>query len=184
MTLDAHFRTILAKAQLRQGILSWAARTTWGLETTIPAWSATLLTNDLRRKTTRGRAKPRATGHARLAWRATRDGPRDAYGRRGALRRKATRDALLTNVVGHGLISSGSCIPDDLLNRLDTQAINVAARRLSGLPRITRIEALRSASGTHSSRNHYAHHCALFLHSTLMCAARGVRGHGEESVSR
>ena len=68
---------------------------------------------------------------------------------------KFTRAALLTCLLRYGLVLTGSCIPDDLLNKLDAQLINVAARKLPGLPMITRVEALHFILGTHSIRNLY-----------------------------
>ena len=131
MTLDAHFKVLLAKAQLRQGILTRVARTSWGLETTIL---------------------------------------------------KVTHDALLTSLLRYGLVVMGSCIPDDLMDKLDTQIINVAARRIVGLPITTRVEALHFIAGTHSSRNLYSYHCAVFLHSTLVCHGSGLRGQIQKEI--
>ena len=116
VTLDAHFRVLLAKAQLRQGILSRVARTSWGLETTIL---------------------------------------------------KVTHDALLTSLFRYGLVLVGSCVPDDLLNKLDTQVINVAARSICAADRSMGIETLHFATGTHSFRNQYVVRCALMLDSVL-----------------
>ena len=47
---------------------------------------------------------------------------------------KITHDALVTSFVRYGLILVGSCLPDDLANRMDTQVINPAARRIANLP--------------------------------------------------
>ena len=88
---------------------------------------------------------------------------------------RVTHDALINSLLRYGLVFTGTCLPDDLLNKLDTGVINIAARRISGLPRIARIEALHFVSGTHSSRNLYAQHCGNFLHLVLTSHASGIR---------
>ena len=70
---------------------------------------------------------------------------------------------------------TGSCLPDDLLNKIDSRVANVASRKISGLPYITRIEALHFVAGTRSIRNPYRHHCGQFLHQVLLCEGGGVR---------
>ena len=73
----------------------------------------------------------------------------------------------MTSLLRYGVIVTGSCLPDDLVNRLDTAVINTAARRINGLPLSTRIETLHFLSNTHSMRNMYVQHCALFVRRTL-----------------
>ena len=53
--------------------------------------------------------------------------------------------------------------------------VNTAAREVSGLPRITRIEALHMITGAHSIRNLYVLQCGLSMHSILQCGDSGVR---------
>ena len=115
-SMDAGVEDLLARSQLRQGILAKLARTTWGLETSVL---------------------------------------------------RITHDALISSILRYGLTIVGSCCPDDLANRIDVAIINVAARRVSGLPLSTRIEVLHFISGTHSYRNLYVQHCAVFLHQCL-----------------
>ena len=45
---------------------------------------------------------------------------------------RATHDALITSLLRYGLTLTGSCLPDDLLNKLDTRVVNIAARKLRG----------------------------------------------------
>ena len=78
MTLDEHFRALMSKAQMRQGILARVARMTWGLDTAVL---------------------------------------------------RVTHDALITSLLRFGLVVTGSCMPDDLMNKIDTRVINVASRR-------------------------------------------------------
>ena len=97
MTLDEHYKVLMSKAQVRQGILARVARMTWGLDT-------------------------------------------------GVLR--VTQEALITSLLRCGLALTGSCLPDDLLNRIDAGVVNIAARKIAGLPYITRIESLHFIAGT------------------------------------
>ena len=55
---------------------------------------------------------------------------------------KATHDAVISSLIWYGLLIFGSCLPEDLVNRLDVQVINSAARRISRHPMTTRVETL------------------------------------------
>ena len=124
MTLDEHYRVLMSKAQVRQGILTRVARMTWGLDT-------------------------------------------------GVLR--VTHDALITSLLRYALIVVGSCLPDDLMNKLDTRVVNIASRKIAGLPYITRIESLHFIADTQSVRNLYRQHCGQFLHQVLVSTGSGVQ---------
>ena len=50
---------------------------------------------------------------------------------------------------------------------MDSQIINPAARRISGLPLSTRIESLHLLAGTQTIRNLYIQHCAEFVHASI-----------------
>ena len=89
---------------------------------------------------------------------------------------RVTHDALISSLLRYGLVLTGSSLPDDLMNKIDKGVVNVASRRIAGLPRITRIEALHFASGTHSIRNLVTQHRGHFLHLVLECHASGIRG--------
>ena len=88
---------------------------------------------------------------------------------------RVTHDAFVSSLLRYGLVFTGSCSPGDLLNKIGAGIIDVASRRISGLPRITRIEALHAASGTFSIRNRYAQHCGNFLHLVPTSHASGIR---------
>ena len=81
---------------------------------------------------------------------------------------RITHDALITSLLRYGLSVLGSCVPDDLINRIDVLVINPAARRITGLESHARIEVLHFLAGTQSYRNLYICHLATFLHSSLM----------------
>ena len=53
---------------------------------------------------------------------------------------RVIRGAIITSSLRYGLVALGPRIPDDLLNKIDSRVVNVAARRISGVPYITRIE--------------------------------------------
>ena len=104
LTLDDHYAGMVAKAQVRQGILSRVAGYTWGLET-------------------------------------------------GALR--MTHDAVIGSLLRYALTFTGSCLPPDLMERINTQVVNIAARRIGALDKHTRIEAMHFIAGTMSSSSGY-----------------------------
>ena len=114
--LDEHYKDIVTKARLRQGILGKVAGTKWGLEV-------------------------------------------------GVL--KMTHDAVIISLLRYALVVTGSCLPPDLMRRLNTQVVNVAARKIGGLSRSTRIESLHFSVGTTTVYNLYVKHCAEFLDASL-----------------
>ena len=116
LTLDAHYEGIIAKAQMRQGILSRVAGYKWGLET-------------------------------------------------GILR--MTHDAVIGSLLRYALVLTGSCLPPDLLRKINTQVVNIAARKVGGLSRSARIESLHYTVGTTTVYNLYVRHCAEFMDACL-----------------
>ena len=80
---------------------------------------------------------------------------------------KMTHDAVITSLLRYALTITGSCIPPDLMRKLNTQIVNIAARKISTLSRSTRIESLHLATGTSTILNLYIKHCAEFLDSCL-----------------
>ena len=81
---------------------------------------------------------------------------------------RITHDALVNSPMRYGMNSIGSCMPEDLVNKLDVHIINPSARRISGLDANARIEVLHFLAGTHSYNNLYVCHTASFMHSDLM----------------
>ena len=53
-----------------------------------------------------------------------------------------THDALIVSLLRYGLAVAGSCVPDDLLTRMEAHIVNTASRRITGLPVFTEIETL------------------------------------------
>ena len=86
-----------------------------------------------------------------------------------------THDALITSVLRYGLGVLGSRPPDDLMNKIELRVANVASRRITGSPCITRVGALRFVAGARSARNLYWQHCGHFLHSALLRNDSGIR---------
>ena len=66
---------------------------------------------------------------------------------------RSTHKALITGVIGYELAMVGSFAYDGLLNRMETQSANVAARRIIGVRWAARLEVLRLTSGALSARN-------------------------------
>ena len=99
-----------------------------------------------------------------------------------------TSDAHIGSPLRYGLVLVGSVSPPDLMVQIDTQIINITARRNTGADRSTRIEVLHMIAGAHSFWNLYVMHCAEFFDAVLrttdsqireriyceLCALRGV----------
>ena len=88
---------------------------------------------------------------------------------------RVTYDALLTSLLRYGLTMVGSCLTDDLVAKIDVHIINVASRRVTGLPIFTRIETLHFVAGTQSYRNMYLRQCAQFIHAVLVSYGSGIQ---------
>ena len=58
-----------------------------------------------------------------------------------------TADAAVGSQLRYGLTVAGGCMPPDLMDKLDTQIINAAARRVVGADRTMRIEVLHFLAG-------------------------------------
>ena len=86
-----------------------------------------------------------------------------------------THDAVIISLMRYALGFVGSCLPTDLFKKLDTMIINIAARKIGGLSRTTRIESLHFLSGTRSMSNLYVLHCAELLDSCLRATDSDVK---------
>ena len=58
-------------------------------------------------------------------------------------------------------------MPSDRLNRINTQVVNIAARRIGGLSRSARTKVLHYVAGTSAMYNLYARHCREFPDACL-----------------
>ena len=82
----------------------------------------------------------------------------------------------------YGLVVTGSCFPDDLVNRLDIAVIKTASRRINAASLSTRIEILHFLSGAHFLQNVYIQHCALFVHRTLQTPHSAIETRGRKEI--
>ena len=80
---------------------------------------------------------------------------------------EATYGALITGILRYGLTLVGSRLPDGLLDKLDTQVINITSRRIAGLPVNTRLRAVHLIADTYCIRNPYLRRCAFFLRNAI-----------------
>ena len=78
-----------------------------------------------------------------------------------------THEALLRSMLRRGALA-GPCLPDDLLNKIDTRIINMAPRRNTGLPVTTRLEALYFVAGFQSIRLLYRRHYVMLLQDSVI----------------
>ena len=75
---------------------------------------------------------------------------------------------MITGPSRHCLSILGSCLPNNLVNRIDARALNAAARRISDLPLTVRAGSLFFLSGANSYRNLYVRQCAQYVHASLI----------------
>ena len=78
-----------------------------------------------------------------------------------------THTAIITSLLRYGMIMVGSCLPPDTFDKIETQIVNIAARKVGGLDRSTRIEALHFLTHTHSYKNLYIMHCADLIDAAI-----------------
>ena len=81
-----------------------------------------------------------------------------------------THDAVITSLLRYALVITGSCFPPDLLRRINTEVVNIVARKIGGLSRSTRIESLHLVVGAAAIYDLYVRHCADFLDACLRAA--------------
>ena len=82
--------------------------------------------------------------------------------------------AMIVSLLRYGQVVIGSCLPQDLFLKMETHLANVAARRVGGVDRSTRIEALHFLAGTMSYRNMYVMHCAELMDASLRAHRRTI----------
>ena len=80
---------------------------------------------------------------------------------------KMTHDAVIVSLPRGALTATGSCYPPDIMRSVKTQIVNIAARKIGGLSRGARIEALHFTVGTATIFNLYVRYCAEFLDACL-----------------
>ena len=80
---------------------------------------------------------------------------------------KMARDSVIGSILRYGLVLTGSCFPPDLMRKMNTQILNISARKVGGIARTARIESLHFVTEVMSFYNMYAVHCADFLDSCL-----------------
>ena len=79
---------------------------------------------------------------------------------------------------------TGSCLPPDLCDKIDTCVLNVAARRILGVSQAARIGVLHMVANTHTFKNHYVVHCALRLDAVLRASNSSIKERIERELKR
>ena len=93
-------------------------------------------------------------------------------------------DAIIGSLLRFALVPVGSSIPGDLFWSMETNITNVAARKITGLPRSARVESLHFLAGIHSFRNLYIFHYAEFLDGILRCHNSTIRSRISEELKQ
>ena len=86
-----------------------------------------------------------------------------------------THNAVIGSILRYALVMTGSAMPPDLIKKMNTQIINIAARRVSGVSRTARIECLHFAINTATFLNLYVKHCAKFMDECVLAQSSQIR---------
>ena len=84
---------------------------------------------------------------------------------------KIPDSAVVASLLRYALSTPGSCPAPNLVNEIDTQIINVSARKPMSAPRTMRKESTRHIAGAHSVNNLYIAHCAHLVGANLRAGA-------------
>ena len=107
-----------------------------------------------------------AIGRAMVRQRVMTQLARRTWGLEAGLLR-STHAALVTSLIGYGLVITGSHAYEGLMSRLETQYANIAARRITAVSRAAQLEVLRPMADILSVRNMYVQQCALLMDRAL-----------------
>ena len=80
---------------------------------------------------------------------------------------KMARDSVIGSILRYGLVLTGSCFPPDLMRKMNTQILNISARKVGGVARTARSESLHLVTEVMSFYDMFAVHCADSLDSCL-----------------
>ena len=72
---------------------------------------------------------------------------------------RSTHIALITSLIRYGFTTYGGHIYEKLMDRLDVQVSNIAARRITGVHKSARLEVLMPTAGLISARNMFIQQC-------------------------
>ena len=85
-----------------------------------------------------------------------------------------SHDALVASLLGCAPTVTGSCYPPGLACSINTQVVNIVARKIGGLSRSARIETLRHVAGTFSIQKLNVRHCAEFPDACLRASGSSI----------
>ena len=91
-------------------------------------------------------------------------------------------DTIVTSLLRYGLVVMGSCLPPDLVNKIDVCVVNVAARRITGLDSSVRIESLHFLAATSSYQNLYILHRAKVVGAILRAEGSSAKNRREKEI--
>ena len=86
----------------------------------------------------------------------------------------SAHSALLTSLVTYGLAAMGGTMYEGIMERLEVQQTNIAARRITGVSRSARLATLHMVAGVISARNLYIQQCGIAVD-------RAVRTHSSKA---
>ena len=86
-----------------------------------------------------------------------------------------THNAVIGSILRYALAMTGSVMPPDLVKKMKTQIINIAARKVSGVSRTARIECLHFAINTATFLNLYVKHCARHMDECIRANSSQIR---------
>ena len=87
---------------------------------------------------------------------------------------RSTRATLFTRLAGYGFVDFASGAYKQNLRHLETQLVNVPARRITGISRSARLAAQHMTAQVPSAHNQYIRACALTLDRALRAYNRNI----------
>ena len=95
-----------------------------------------------------------------------------------------THDTLLGSPLRYALTVTGSLLPPDPCQKVDTRIVKVAARKAPGVDRTARIETLHFVAGAYNFKNLVVMHLAEHLELMLRAHNRSAQKEAERAMCR
>ena len=88
---------------------------------------------------------------------------------------RITQNAAIGIILRYTLVVTGSATPPDLVKKMNTQIINIAARKVRGVSRTARIECLHFAINTATFLNLFVKRCAKYMDECIRAHSSQIR---------
>ena len=96
---------------------------------------------------------------------------------------RSTHKALITSLMAYGLTATGGQMYADPLHRMETQHTNIAARRITGISRSSRLEILHITADVISAHNLLIRQCGISIDKALRISDSGAKNDMESWIN-